>query len=150
MHCHFNDQVTSTQLREAANASDLLRSASVERNARQLEQGRVYRLYTAILGGEQSEMTLGGNVVFTSKDWTLNGLAAIAGTRGMKQLPILDAKGRNPMVSRLQDRPNGSEGSDEIALLTTEYIGSDPLWTLSPSAYVEDRRGRFRKIPIST
>jgi hypothetical protein len=148
MHCHFNDQVTSTQLREAANASDLLRSASVERNARQLGQGRAYRLSTPIMGGQQGEMALGGKVSFTSTGWNLNELVAVSGAGWKKLLPILDAEGGNPMVSGLQDRLNGSERRDEIALLTTEYIGSDPLWTLSPSAYVEERRGRFRKIPI--
>src|SRR5262245_32279199 len=106
MHCHFNDQVMSTQLREGANASELLRSASVERKARQLEQGRAYRLSTAIMGGQRGKMVLGGKVSFTSSGWTLSRVAAVSGAGWVKPLPILDAAGGNPMASGLQDRLN--------------------------------------------
>ncbi|MBI5931183.1 MAG: hypothetical protein HY862_17875 [Chloroflexi bacterium] len=152
MLCHFNDRVTSATLRESANVSDTLRFATINRNERHHGLGRVRGLSAAVMGGQQHNTALNGKASLASgHSWNLNGMVVVADAPWTKILPsLLDAEGVNPMGVGLQDRLQGSKSSKAIALLTTEYSGSDSLWTLSPSANVEDDSGRFRKIPIST
>lgn len=150
MYCHFSNRVMSATLREAAITSDMLRAATIIPSERQLGLGGVRVLPTAVMGGEQGSAALDGKVSLTSgHSWSLNGTIVVSDAPWTKILPsLLDAEGENPMGVGLQDRPQASKSNKAVAILTTEYSGSDSLWTLSPSANVEDTSRRPRKIPI--
>lgn len=151
MFCHSSDRVMSATLREAAIVSDMLRAATVIRSERHLGLGGVRVRPAAVFGGQRGNAALDGKASITSdKGWDLNGMTVVSDAPWTKILPIFDAKGENPMGIGLQNRLSGGKDSGVIALLTTEYSGSDSLWTLSPSVNGEDTSGRPRKIPIST
>lgn len=149
MYCHFSNQVMSATLREAAITSDMLRAASIIRSERQLGLGGVRVLPTAVIGGQRESAALDGKAVSLASDhsWNLNGAIVFSDAPWTKILPsLLDAEGGNPMGVGLQDRLQDSKSNKAVALLTTENSGSDSLWTLSPSANVEDTSRRPRKI----
>ncbi len=149
MYCHFSDQVMSAALRKDAITSDMLRAATIVRSERQLGLGGVRVLPAAMFGGQNAALN-GKASLAGDHSQNLNGTIVVSDAPWTKILPsLLDAEGGNPMgISLLQDRPQTSKCVD--AILTTEYSGSDSLWTLSPSANVEDTSRRSRKIPILT
>ncbi|MBZ0318357.1 MAG: hypothetical protein K8L91_18235 [Anaerolineae bacterium] len=145
MYCHFSDQVMSATLREAAITSDMLCAATISRSERQLGLGGVRVLPAAVFGGQNAALN-GKASLAGDHRWDLNGTIVVSDAPWMKILPsLLDAEGENPMGVGLQDRLQ--DGNKAVAILTTEYSGSDSLWTLSP---MEDTSGRPRKIPILT
>lgn len=145
MYCHFSDQVMSATLREAAITSDMLRAATISRGERQLGLGGVRVLPTAVFGGQNAALN-GKASLAGDHSQNLNGTIVVSDAPWTKILPsLLDAEGENPMGVGLQDRLQ--DGNKAVAILTTEYSGSDSLWTLSP---MEDTSRRTRKIPILT
>lgn len=141
MYCHFSDRVMSATLREAAITSDMLRAATINRSERQFRLGGVCVLPAAVFGGQNAALN-GKASLASDHSWDLNGTIVVSDAPWMKILPSsLDAEGENPMGVGLQD------GNKAVAILTTEYSGSDSLWTLSP---MEDTSRRPRKIPILT
>lgn len=145
MYCHFSDRVMSATLREAAITSDMLRAATISRGERQLGLGGVRVLPTAVFGGQNAALN-GKASLAGDHSQNLNGTIVVSDAPWTKILPsLLDAEGENPMGVGLQDRLQ--DGNKAVAILTTEYSGSDSLWTLSP---MEDTSRRPRKIPILT
>lgn len=145
MYCHFSDRVMSATLREAAITSDMLRAATINRSERQFRLGGVCVLPAAVFGGQNAALN-GKASLAGDHSQNLNGTIVVSDAPWMKILPSsLDAEGENPMGVGLQDRLQ--DGNKAVAILTTEYSGSDSLWTLSP---MEDTSRRPRKIPILT